>query len=765
MFALSVRTAVAAAAMHGPARPGIPKSVALPRSNSAPCIPAITGGAHHVFEATAAQATADQPKSSPDVKGDVPEQQPFQSVLSLDDRSGGLDDRSGGLTAANITASQLDRQPCQHGGLHIVGSTSSVAAQSKLSVAAQSALDDRSGGSAVSQSSQQGLAANVGLPLQPVGLPFNNNGLLDELDDSDNDLETVSLSGASSLGGNTAGEETEDDIAKGKLGRIKARHGRMTKEQVRVVGYERPYHESHQPASHNKKTQVGNIGIMVGNWGERAKTSKDQRVVQDKQIQGNPAQIVILLEANEDCKELLEQEARKVMEDVLEEESLNELEEDGPRPQSRHLEKARVGNVAARQWFQHHAIMSTFPKGIQILMAARKNNCKGMKILYSKEWVDGLFKKDKKNKEAITRVMVCQFDWRQNLGHIGLVVKVMAVHMHYHTANMKFSNEVSNKWWDKLSDVIYEHQPRFLVGDFNMSLTQVIPRLTERGHKVDTCSWYPWIKTDVDESCRGYRLGMDSLGMFHIGGDVQCLLTWDWDSIGSILKKAAVGADVEFPHEPQWRPDVLDPFAGANTPGKMWHCYKNKKDEKEGDFTLGYKLEQLLQRSTSNGRLEQLKTEAHARHDYGYDALPAYIRLKEKSLDTREWLVDIAKRKMHNGAHKPLCVFLNNSSQRSEKAMKDRKERYPLNAARCARYGIPVSTRRRTAVAASGAGTTPWSYARSSRQPAFLRERPIVMEPADYGETWESWGASNRDWSDWSWSSWSWRDDDHSWRY
>ena len=277
MFALSVRTAVAAAAMHGPARPGIPKSVALPRSNSAPCIPAITGGAHHVFEATAAQATADQPKSSPDVKGDVPEQQPFQSVLSLDDRSGGLDDRSGGLTAANITASQLDRQPCQHGGLHIVGSTSSVAAQSKLSVAAQSALDDRSGGSAVSQSSQQGLAANVGLPLQPVGLPFNNNGLLDELDDSDNDLEMVSLSGASSLGGNTAGEETEDDIAKGKLGRIKARHGRMTKEQVRVVGYERPYHESHQPASHNKKStswQYWHHGRQLGRARENFKGSK-----------------------------------------------------------------------------------------------------------------------------------------------------------------------------------------------------------------------------------------------------------------------------------------------------------------------------------------------------------------------------------------------------------------------------------------------------------------------------------------------------------
>ena len=96
----------------------------------------------------------------------------------------------------------------------------------------------------------------------------------------------------------------------------------------------------------------------------------------------------------------------------------------------------------------------------------------------------------KQNKVASTNIMVCTFNWKQSAGYLGNKINVMGVHGHYHTTNMKLSNEVTEKWWDKLKDYIDEYNVHFLVGDFNMTLTQVVPRLKARGRKIYTCSWY-----------------------------------------------------------------------------------------------------------------------------------------------------------------------------------------------------------------------------------------------------------------------------------
>ena len=108
--------------------------------------------------------------------------------------------------------------------------------------------------------------------------------------------------------------------------------------------------------------------------------------------------------------------------------------------------------------------------------------------------------------------MVCTFDWKQNLGYLGNKINVMGVHGHYHTMNMKCSNQVTVEWWDKLKDYIDKYNVHFVVGDFNMSLTQVVPRLKARGLKIDTCSWYPWLH--MEQESGGYCLGMDSCAMF-----------------------------------------------------------------------------------------------------------------------------------------------------------------------------------------------------------------------------------------------------------
>ena len=525
--------------------------------------------------------------------------------------------------------------------------------------------------------------------------------------------------------------------------------------------------------NHNKKTQVGNIGIMLGNWGERAAHDTPARQVQDKQDQGNPAHIVVLLEANEACAELLRQEAQFVEEDGWYYGApplLSELEEDDQRPQSRQTEKAKLGNVARRQWHQHHAIITDFHRGKQILMAARTNNCHGMTCLYNESWEDGLFRIKKKTRHATSTVMICKFDWKQNIGYIGLSVTVMAVHMHHHTANMKYSEEKTKKWWDRISELIVEHNPSFLLGDFNMSLTQVIPRLKTRGHMVDACSWYPWMKMDADESCRGYRLGVDSLGMFYIGGDVHCALKWDFDSIGKILKAAAWDADDDIEtlrrQGPQSRLEGFDMFDGNNTPGQLWHRYKSKANDKEGDCTLKDKLEDLLAPSTTKSRLEELKaaqTWAYSSTDHRWrrELLPAYLKTREKHLDTREWLVNPEKKTVHNGAHKPLCVWLNNSSSRSQKAQEERKLKWPMTPARQDKYERAQWTGGTTAVAATTAGTARLTRTTAPQNPAWIvpiNDYSGVELDVAGDDNWQNSSWSNSSWTDWGWSNRSWTD-------
>ena len=188
-----------------------------------------------------------------------------------------------------------------------------------------------------------------------------------------------------------------------------------------------------------------------------------------------------------------------------------------------------------------------------------------------------------------------------------------------------------------------------------MSLTQVIPRLKAHGHAVDTCSWYPWMKMDADASCRGFRLGFDSLGMFHIGGDVHCALKWDFDSIGKILTAAACNPS----QGTAVAAEDFDVYNGKNKPGQLWHCYKSKKNEKAGEISLNDKLGHLLEPSTDQARLDQLTADQNWKsyeRTGRFELLPAYLKVKEKHLDTREWLVDPETQTVHNGAHKPLCV-------------------------------------------------------------------------------------------------------------
>ena len=74
--------------------------------------------------------------------------------------------------------------------------------------------------------------------------------------------------------GDTAASSTENDIANGDLTAVAARRKEEAQPKRKVAG------EVHHPkpsAYRNTKAEVGNVGLMIGNWGERSKKNKLSR--------------------------------------------------------------------------------------------------------------------------------------------------------------------------------------------------------------------------------------------------------------------------------------------------------------------------------------------------------------------------------------------------------------------------------------------------------------------------------------------------------
>ena len=207
---------------------------------------------------------------------------------------------------------------------------------------------------------------------------------------------------------------------------------------------------------------------------------------------------------------------------------------------------------------------------------------------------------------------------------------------------------------------------------------------------------------------RALHDAMDSCAMFYIGDDVVCTMDWDFNKIGDILREAArVPSDA-----PRSRHDQrsLDRYSGNSVPGQLWNCYKNKKKEKKSSMNLQKKLEGILEPSTTDERLQQLKLwheqeitqlqmDRDARIATGgdpdeeeHDYLPSspYLKLKEKRTDQREWLLDPSTGAVHNGAHFPLLLFTNNPSARSKAAYDKRRKDWRAKSAARQSWETPV---------------------------------------------------------------------------
>jgi hypothetical protein len=316
--------------------------------------------------------------------------------------------------------------------------------------------------------------------------------------------------------------------------------------------------------------------------------------------------------------------------------------------------------LAGRQTHEHWVVRGDELE-TAVLIAARKDNTTFLECLEYEVNEDHPYTEKGKPKMARSRILVCKVGFEQNVGHLGKEIVVCGVHGHNRTMKFEWPQELI-KFWDRLSAKIVRYGIQYLAGDFNMSLTEVVKQLRSRGLQCDCIAWYPWCHATTEVFTQ--PLGMDSCGIFYIGGSVQVSMPWCLNELDILLATRdeieRITASGECP--------PLDLYRGFNTPGMHWACYRSFSiKQPEEDKDLRQRLEDLLGPSTTIEELRSIKKRQ------GSTSAP-YLRLKQKTMDRSEWLVG---EQVHNGAHFPLCVFTNNSRARSKDAAMARSQRRP----------------------------------------------------------------------------------------
>ena len=82
-------------------------------------------------------------------------------------------------------------------------------------------------------------------------------------------------------------------MEQGNNSAVEARRFSKAQPENRREGDAHPYQP---PADRNVQPGVGNLALMIGNWGMRPEKTKGSQATHDRQILGSPAMIIVLFE-------------------------------------------------------------------------------------------------------------------------------------------------------------------------------------------------------------------------------------------------------------------------------------------------------------------------------------------------------------------------------------------------------------------------------------------------------------------------------------
>ena len=144
-----------------------------------------------------------------------------------------------------------------------------------------------------------------------------------------------------------------------------------------------------------------------------------------------------------------------------------------------------------------------------VLIGARTEIAHTIKQLYWERRYDGDYRVGRgKKRAAYSRILIAGVELDKNVGFLGKNHNVLCMHMNNVLANGRWKKKL-DKFWDWLSEKVKTFDVKVMMGDFNMSLFQVISELRSRGVEIDLGAWYPW------KSPRGDPMS-DSCGIFFI---------------------------------------------------------------------------------------------------------------------------------------------------------------------------------------------------------------------------------------------------------
>ena len=163
----------------------------------------------------------------------------------------------------------------------------------------------------------------------------------------------------------------------------------------------------HRSSKWNAEPEVGNFGIFFGSWGTRAtlggkSAQQRRRETQDLQVAKNPAAVVVLAEASKETEELLKT--------------------------GRSRGNPALRGLQSRDDHEHYVIRGDEESAI--LIAARTDNTTSVELLEYNVIDDHPYTERGKKKTARSRIMICNIEFKQNVGHIGKEVVVAGVHGH-----------------------------------------------------------------------------------------------------------------------------------------------------------------------------------------------------------------------------------------------------------------------------------------------------------------------------------------------
>ena len=214
------------------------------------------------------------------------------------------------------------------------------------------------------------------------------------------------------------------------------------------------------------------------------------------------------------------------------------------------------------------------------------------------------------------------------------------VHLHSHLARGAFGTKKLEAWWDFLRDHINQYGVKVLMGDFNMSVTRVIPALRSRGVVIDLASFYAWKDLDGNPMA-------DSCGTFM----VNC--PGHHAPFPSREKLNATAPDGWFAPAPpavagpaaEQEDRLYDRLPAEGGPGQKLSAYLGERNKKDHPFEE--KFSQSWQPDPAS--VEAMRAEKGKGKGFAHERVPS-MRTKQKRIDFTMWALNAIH---YGGAHYP----------------------------------------------------------------------------------------------------------------